>query len=241
MTSSNLKVMRRAIDGSEIAEVDLDPAVFGVVPNVALMHQVVAAQAAGARAGTQSTRTRAEVRGGGAKPFRQKGTGRARQGSTRAPQWSGGGVALGPKPRSYKQRTPRKMAQAALRSALSDRAAEGRVCLVDRWRFSEPKTRDAARALEALGLDGRLLVVIEPDDLVAALSFSNLRSVKVVWPGQLSTFDVLRSDWVLFTSATLPGVNQGAEVPAGEPVDDVAPSVPVADAVDRGSDEGEPA
>src|SRR5947209_12909146 len=118
------------------------------------MHQVVTAQLAAARAGTHSTLTRAEVRGGGKKPWRQKGTGRARQGSTRAPHWSGGGVAMGPKPRDYRQKTPKKMIQLALKGALSDRAAEGRVAVIHSWTLTEPKTKDAVAALQALGLEG---------------------------------------------------------------------------------------
>src|ERR1700758_1719105 len=129
--------------GKSAGTVALDAAWFGIEPHVAVMHQVVTAQLAARRAGTQSTRTRAEVAGGSAKPHRQKGTGRARQGSTRAPHYSGGGVALGPKPRSYKQRTPKKMVQLALRSALSDRAMEGRVVLVDRWPWEAPSTKAA--------------------------------------------------------------------------------------------------
>ena len=131
----------RKRDGSVVRSIDLDQATFGVQPNVPLMHQVVTAQLAAARSGTQSTKTRAEVSGGGAKPYRQKGTGRARQGTTRAPHWSGGGVALGPKPRSYKQRTPKKMIAAALRCALSDRAAEDRVAVVEDWEFEGKKSR----------------------------------------------------------------------------------------------------
>src|SRR5437764_12433331 len=132
--------------------IELSDAVFGIKPNVPVMHQVVTAQLAAARRGTQSTLTRAEVRGGGAKPWRQKGTGRARQGSNRAPHWAGGGVALGPKPRSYRQKTPKKMVQLALRSALSDRAADGKVAVVEAWSFEEPKTRHGVAALSALGL-----------------------------------------------------------------------------------------
>src|ERR671919_827713 len=123
----------RSADGSTVRSIELDDAVFGIQPNVPVMHQVVTAQLAAARSGTQSTKTRAEVSGGGAKPWRQKGTGRARQGSTRAPHWAGGGVALGPKPRSYRQRTPKKMVRLALRCALSDRAAQGRVVVIDDW------------------------------------------------------------------------------------------------------------
>jgi large subunit ribosomal protein L4 len=196
---------RRRIDGTVINTVSLDPEIFGVEPNVALLHQVVTAQLASARAGTQSTRTRAEVSGGGAKPFRQKGPGRARQGSTRSPQWSGGGVALGPKPRSYRQRTPKKMIRLALHSALSDRAAEGRVAVVDEWSFSIPKTRDAVAALAALGLEGHVLVVLGPDDGIPDRSFANLPHVRTLQGAELNAYDVVRSDWVVFTDATLPG------------------------------------
>ena len=143
--------------GEPAGSVELDEATFGIEPNTAVMHQVVTAQLAARRSGTQSTRTRAEARGGGAKPWRQKGTGRARHGSIRSPQWRGGGVALGPKPRSYAQKTPRKMVRLALRSALSDRAADGRVVVVDGWAFETPKTRDAVAALAALGVEGRAL------------------------------------------------------------------------------------
>src|ERR687887_453642 len=167
-------VQVRTQTGGNAGTVTLADSIFGVQPNVPVMHQVVTAQLAGARAGTQSTLTRAEVRGGGKKPWRQKGTGRARQGSTRSPHWAGGGVALGPKPRSYRQRTPKKMVQLALRSALSDRAAEGRIAVVQGWDFDQPKTRDAVAALKALGLDGRVLVVVDRGGDVAALSFRNL-------------------------------------------------------------------
>src|SRR5580693_194601 len=130
--------------GHDLGTVDLEPTVFGLEPNRALLHQVITAQLAAARSGTQSTKTRSEVRGGGAKPFRQKGTGRARQGSSRSPSMIGGGVALGPKPRSYAQRTPRKMVRLALLSALRDRADIGQIVVWDDWKLSEPKTKDAA-------------------------------------------------------------------------------------------------
>lgn len=201
------KIDLRTAAGGKAGSVELDADWFGVEPNVPVMHQVVTAQLAARRAGTQSTRTRAETRGGGAKPWRQKGTGRARQGSIRAPQWRGGGVALGPKPRSYAQRTPKKMVRLALRSALSDRAAEGRVAVVDRWTFDAPRTRDAKAALEALGIEGRVLVVLRNDDMTAALSFRNLPEVHLIETGQLNAYDVLVSDWVLFTSDSLPGTD----------------------------------
>src|SRR5215212_8445481 len=140
----------RTIEGAETGRsVDVNDNIFGIQPNVPVMHQVVTAQLAAARSGTQSTKTRAEVAGGGKKPWRQKGTGRARQGSIRAPHWAGGGVALGPKPRSYKQKTPKKMVALALRSALSDRAADGKVVVIDAWDFDQPKTREGAAAIKA--------------------------------------------------------------------------------------------
>lgn len=203
-------VVRRSMDGSDLGTVDLDPTIFGLEPNEAVVHQVVTAQLAAARAGTQSTRTRAEVRGGGSKPYRQKGTGRARQGSTRSPIWTGGGVALGPKPRSYRQRTPKKMVRLALRSALSDRAAGERVALVDRWVFETPRTKDALAALGALGLSGRVLVVLGDGDTTAARSFSNLPEVQTTGVGELCAYDVVRNDWVVFTDRTLPGAGDGA-------------------------------
>ena len=209
-------VVRRDMAGKELGRVDLAPEVFGIAPNEALLHQVVTAQLAAARAGTQSTKTRAEVRGGGAKPYRQKGTGRARQGSNRSPLWAGGGVALGPKPRSYRQRTPKKMVRLALCSALSDRAAGERVALVDGWRFDVPKTKAAVGALDALGLDGRVLVVLSADDLVAERSFGNLPQVQTVLASELSAYDVLRNDWVVFTDESLPGGEAGrGNAPSG--------------------------
>jgi len=160
--------------GSSAGTVELDDATFGIEPNVAVMHQVVVAQLAAKRSGTQSTKTRAEVAGGGAKPWKQKGTGRARAGSSRSPIWRGGGVALGPKPRKYDQKTPKKMKRLALRSALSDRAADDKVVVVSAWDFDAPSTKGAAAALGALGVEGRALVVLSPDDVTAWKSFRNL-------------------------------------------------------------------
>ena len=195
----------RRVDGSTARSMELDDTVFGITPNTSVMHQVVTAQLAAARAGTQSTLTRAEVRGGGAKPWRQKGTGRARQGSSRSPQWAGGGVALGPKPRSYRQKTPKKMVQLALRSALSDRAATGKVAVVESWTFEAPRTKDAVAALAALGVEGHVLVVVDRDDEVVSKSFRNLPEVRVLLAGELNAYDVLASDWIVFTADTLPG------------------------------------
>ncbi|MCD9625473.1 50S ribosomal protein L4 [Rhabdothermincola salaria] len=200
--------------GADAGTVDLDEAIFGIEPNVPVMHQVVTAQLAARRAGTQSTKTRAEVRGGGAKPWKQKGTGRARAGSTRSPIWIGGGVAHAPKPRSYAQRTPKKMIRLALRSALSDRAAEGNVHVVAEWGFDTPSTKGAIAALAALGAEGRVLVVLSRDDVVAYKSFRNLQNVHVLEVGELNTYDVLVNDCVVFTSQTLPTATPTADAEA---------------------------
>ena len=180
--------------------------VFGVQPNVPVMHQVVTAQLAKRRAGTQSTKTRAEVSGGGRKPFKQKGTGNARQGSTRAPHFSGGGVAHGPKPRKYDQRTPKKMIRLALLSALSDRANEGKVVVVDKWSFETPKTSAAIKALKAVGVNGTALLVVDREDENAVCSFRNLQNVHLITRGELNAYDVLCNDFIVFTVDTLPSV-----------------------------------
>jgi large subunit ribosomal protein L4 len=202
--------------GGELAgTMALDESLFGVQPNVPVMHQVVTAQLAAARRGTQSTRTRAEVAGGGAKPYRQKGTGRARQGSTRAPHWSGGGIALGPKPRSYRQRTPKKMVRLALASALSDRMAGGQVVVVERWEFTEPRTKDGVAALAALELSGKVLLVVHPEDDVTIRCFRNLPEVQLLVTTELNAYDVLCSDAVVFSTDVLPG--DSSEVVAASP------------------------
>jgi large subunit ribosomal protein L4 len=203
--------------GSDGGSLQLDESVFGITPNTAVLHQVVTAQLAARRSGTQSTKTRAEARGGGAKPWRQKGTGRARHGSSRSPIWRGGGVALGPKPRSYAQKTPKKMIRLALNSALSDRASEGRVAVVDAWSFEVPRTRDAVAALEALNFEGRVLLVADRGDVNTWKSFANLGNVHVISPGELNAYDVLVCDWVVFTQATLPVGSASTGSPA--PVD----------------------
>lgn len=205
----------KTADGGSAGEVELNETYFGIEPNVPVMHQVVTAQLAARRSGTQSTKTRAEVRGGGIKPWKQKGTGRARQGSIRSPQWRGGGVALGPKPRSYAQRTPKKMINLALRSALSDRAAEGRVVVVDNFTFERPNTKAALATLEALGINDKVLIVLGDDDVIAAKSFSNLQSVQLIHAAELNAYDVLCNDWLVFTKATLP---------TGDPADNSATS-----------------
>ena len=184
---------------------------FGIEPNVSVMHQVVTAQLAHRRSGTQSTKTRSEVRGGGKKPFGQKGTGGARQGSIRAPHFSGGGIALGPKPRKYTQRTPKKMIALALRSALSDRALEGKVIVVDKFSFDKPSTKDATLLLNSLGLDGKIMIVVDRDDEVASKSFRNLTNVQVVITPELNAYDILCNDWLVFTTASLPKVKEAAK------------------------------
>lgn len=194
----------KKISGGEAGSIALDESIFGVQPNVPVMHQVVTAQLARRRAGTQSTKTRADVRGGGIKPYRQKGTGNARQGSIRAPHFTGGGVALGPKPRSYAQKTPKKMIRLALRSALSDRANEGRIVVVDNFGWDQPSTKNAISALGSLGIEGRVLVVIAREDATTALSFRNIPEVQLITPGELNAYDVLSNDWILFSQATVP-------------------------------------
>ena len=202
------KVTVKTPAGADAGSIELDASYFGIEPNVPVMHQVVTAQLAARRQGTQSTKTRAEVSGGGAKPWKQKGTGRARAGSSRSPIWIGGGVALGPKPRSYAQRTPKKMIRLALRSALSDRAAEGKVVVIDDWAFDAPSTKGAVAALAALGIEGKVLLVLERTDVAAWKSFRNLGHVHIIETPELNTYDVLVADWVVFTKASLPAVEE---------------------------------
>ena len=193
----------RDATGKKAGTAELPAEIFEVQVNVPLIHQVVVAQLAAARQGSHSTKTRAEVRGGGRKPYKQKGTGRARQGSIRAPQFTGGGIVHGPKPRNYEQRTPKKMKTAALRGALSDRASNGRVHVVNELVTSEPSTKAALAALAALGLDGQVLIVLDRNERVAWLSLRNVPSVHLLAPDQINAYDVLVSDDIVFTSAAL--------------------------------------
>ena len=182
--------------------VDLPAEIFDVQTNVPLIHQVVVGQLAAARQGTHSTKTRAEVRGGGRKPYKQKGTGRARQGSIRAPQFAGGGIVHGPKPRDYSQRTPKKMKAAALRGALSDRARHGRLHVVDSLISGDkPSTKAALATVRELSARPRVLVVIEREDNVTALSLRNAENIALITFDQLNTYDVLLSDDLIFTKA----------------------------------------
>lgn len=195
-------------DGAANGDVNLDPAFFAVEPNIPVMHQVVTAQLAAARSGTHSTKTRSEVRGGGRKPWRQKGLGRARHGSIRSPIWVGGGVAHGPKPRDYSQRTPKKMKQLAMRSALSTRAGDGQVRVVEDWAWSEPKTSRARELLMKINAGPKVLVVLTPEDEAAYLSLRNLSSVVVNDSGQVNTYDLIWADTIVFTSETLNRVSR---------------------------------
>lgn len=191
-------------NGKRAGEVDLNQDIFGIEPNTDVMHQVVTAQLAAARAGTHSTKTRAEVRGGGRKPWRQKGLGRARQGSIRSPQWAGGGVAHGPKPRDYSQRTPKKMKRLALRSALSARAAEGQIKVVETFGvWEEPKTKNATALLDAMGVSGKILLLAEDHERVAIKSFRNIEGVIASNLGQANTYDVLWAETVIMSQGTL--------------------------------------
>jgi large subunit ribosomal protein L4 len=190
--------------GKKAGSVDLPDEVFGVQVNVPVMHRVVRAQLAAARAGTHSTKTRSEVRGGGAKPWRQKGTGRARQGSRRAPQWTGGGVVFGPTPRDHGLRVNKKEKVLALRSALTDRRAGGNLVVVDGLDFDTPKTARAVELLDTLGLaDRKLLFVVDGLEEAAIKSFRNLQAVHLITFDQLNTYDVLASDVVVFTRDSL--------------------------------------
>ena len=198
--------------GSSTGPRDLPEELFGGVVNVPLMHQVVTAQLAAGRSGTASTKTRSEVRGGGQKPWRQKGTGRARHGSIRSPIWVGGGAVFGPKPRSYVKRVPKKMRKAALRSALADKATLGGIWVLDGW--TEPRTAAAAKALGAAGIEGRLLVVLDPADetsVVVDRAFRNLSSAAFTLYTSLAAYDVLVADAIVFTSAAFERYTESAK------------------------------
>jgi large subunit ribosomal protein L4 len=219
-------------------DVELPAEFFGVKVNIPLIHQVVVAQQAAARQGTHATKTRGEVRGGGRKPYRQKGTGRARQGSLRAPQYAGGGTVHGPVPRSYVQRTPKKMKTAALRGALSDRTSHGRLSVVSGFVEGEQPSTSAALAVlrAAVGETGArlsvsVLVVVNADDELTRKSLRNATGVRVLATGQLNTYDVLVSDHVVFTHAALAEFT-GQEPPAGDAPAKARPAAKAAPAKD---------
>ena len=192
------------LKGKKAGTVVLPGSTFDVPTNIPLMHQVVVAQLAAARQGTHATKTRGDVAGGGKKPFRQKGTGNARQGSIRAPHFTGGGIVHGPQPRDYDQRTPKKMKQGALRSALSDRARADRIHVVTAlFEGEKPSTKVALAALRAIVEDRQALVVLERGNELTALSLRNVPEVHVLWADQLNTYDVLDADDIVFTQAAL--------------------------------------
>ncbi len=192
------------LKGKKAGSVVLPGSIFDVPTNIPLMHQVVVAQLAAARQGTHATKTRGEVAGGGKKPFRQKGTGNARQGSIRAPHFTGGGIVHGPQPRDYDQRTPKKMKQGALCSALSDRARADRIHVVTAlFEGDKPSTKAALAALRAIVEDRQALVVLERGNELTALSLRNVPEVHVLWADQLNTYDVLDADDIVFTQAAL--------------------------------------
>jgi large subunit ribosomal protein L4 len=200
----------RSKAGDVVGQATLAPELFEAQVNVPVMHQVVVAQMNARRAGTRDTKTRGEVRGGGRKPYRQKGTGRARQGSIRAPHYAGGGVVWGPHPRSYEVKVNRKVRAAALRSALSDRAGEGKVVVFDELVFEAPKTKDAVAALNAAGIVGKVLVVAESFDENTWRSFRNLPEVHTLTVDQLNVYDIIARDWLVFTKGALEQLNARA-------------------------------
>jgi large subunit ribosomal protein L4 len=210
------------VKGAKAGTAELPAELFDVAANIPLIHQVVTAQLAAARQGTHATKSRGEVRGGGAKPYRQKGTGRARQGSKRAPQYVGGGTVHGPQPRSYAQRTPKKMITAALRGALSDRARDGRVHVVSELVSGDvPSTKAALAVLAAVTTSDKVLAVIHREEDLAWLSLRNVMSVQVIVVDQLNAYDVLVSDDVVFTSAALQAhVDRGSAPTRPEPIED---------------------
>jgi len=191
------------ISGKKVGVKDVADDVFAVEPHTFAMHQVIRSQRASWRSGTHSTKGRSEVSGGGSKPWRQKGTGRARQGTIRAPQWKGGGVVFGPTPRSYAFRVPSKVVKLAMRSALSAKASTGSLVVVENFDFDKPSTKKAADILRNLGIEGRVTVILASDDLETALSFRNIPKIQVITVGQANTYDLVNNNAVLVDSKTL--------------------------------------
>ncbi|MDO8914546.1 MAG: 50S ribosomal protein L4 [Coriobacteriia bacterium] len=189
--------------GKKVATAQLADVVFGVTPNTHVVHLVVRSQMAARRSGTHSTKTRGQVSGGGAKPFRQKGTGRARAGTTRAPQWTGGGAVFGPHPRSYAFRVPNKVVKLAMRSVLSAKAADGDLYVIDSFALEAPSTKNAAAALAALGFSGRVTVVVANDDTNALKSLRNLDKVRVITASESNTYDLVDNAALVFTKPAL--------------------------------------
>ena len=198
-----VKVELFNVEGKKVGDVELAEELFGIEPNAYAMHQVVRMQRAAARSGNASTKTRSEVRGGGRKPWRQKGTGRARTGSIRAPHWKGGGTVFGPKPRDYSFKVPKKVRRLAFRSALSQAARSDRVKVLEDFTLEVPSTRTGAEILGKLSLAGRVMLVVAPDDTNVEKSFRNIRTVETFLPGELNTYDLMRFDSLLFLKGAL--------------------------------------
>lgn len=194
--------------GKKVKDAELSAAVFEIEPNVHVMHEVVRSQRAARRQGTHDTLTRGQVRGGGTKPWRQKGTGRARQGTIRAPQWAGGGTVFGPHPRSYAFKVPAKVVKLAMRSALSAKLADGEIVVVDQLSFEKPSTKQAAEVLKNLGLEGRVTIIVSDDEVNTFLSFRNLSKVRVIGVSELNTLDFIDNKALVLTDAALTRIEE---------------------------------
>lgn len=194
--------------GKKVKDAELSAAVFEIEPNVHVMHEVVRSQRAARRQGTHDTLTRGQVRGGGKKPWRQKGTGRARQGTIRAPQWAGGGTVFGPHPRSYAFKVPAKVVKLAMRSALSAKLADGEIVVVDQLSFEKPSTKQAAEVLKNLGLEGRVTIIVPDDEVNTFLSFRNLSKVRVIGVSELNTLDFIDNEALVLTDAALTRIEE---------------------------------
>ncbi len=194
--------------GKKVKDAELSAAVFEIEPNVHVMHEVVRSQRAARRQGTHDTLTRGQVRGGGKKPWRQKGTGRARQGTIRAPQWAGGGTVFGPHPRSYAFKIPAKVVKLAMRSALSAKLADGEIVVVDQLSFEKPSTKQAAEVLKNLGLEGRVTIIVPDDEVNTFLSFRNLSKVRVIGVSELNTLDFIDNKALVLTDAALTRIEE---------------------------------
>lgn len=194
--------------GKKVKDAELSAAVFEIEPNVHVMHEVVRSQRAARRQGTHDTLTRGQVSGGGKKPWRQKGTGRARQGTIRAPQWAGGGTVFGPHPRSYAFKVPAKVVKLAMRSALSAKLADGEIVVVDQLSFEKPSTKQAAEVLKNLGLEGRVTIIVPDDEVNTFLSFRNLSKVRVIGVSELNTLDFIDNKALVLTDAALTRIEE---------------------------------
>lgn len=194
--------------GKKVKDAELSAAVFEIEPNVHVMHEVVRSQRAARRKGTHDTLTRGQVRGGGKKPWRQKGTGRARQGTIRAPQWAGGGTVFGPHPRSYAFKVPAKVVKLAMRSALSAKLADGEIVVVDQLSFEKPSTKQATEVLKNLGLEGRVTIIVPDDEVNTFLSFRNLSKVRVIGVSELNTLDFIDNKALVLTDAALTRIEE---------------------------------